>query len=174
MGFPILVRRHLYIESGPWIFYTKTAKDALSPYCFLSSVCQLSQPFPWQPIGFRAINTRGLYFISTLWQQYVCVRILLGILWNMHTVQALPWLVQGYFTGTRAIIRLPQYDCASTSVATMKDMGTQITLICQEQLEQLEQLERLHSEIPSAAPWLSIVIHIRSQVKTRQSQSYKI
>ena len=34
---------------------------------FLSSVCQLSQPFPWQPIGFRAINTRGLYFISTLW-----------------------------------------------------------------------------------------------------------
>ena len=38
----------------------------------------------------------------------------------------------------------------------------------------LEQLECLHSEIPSAAPWLPIqVIHIRSQVKTRQSQSYK-
>ena len=38
----------------------------------------------------------------------------------------------------------------------------------------LEQLERLHSEIPPAAPWLpTVVIHIRSQVKTRQSQSYK-
>ena len=38
----------------------------------------------------------------------------------------------------------------------------------------LEQLERLHSEIPPAAPWLPIlVIHIRSHVKTRQSQSYK-
>ena len=38
---------------------------------------------------------------------------------------------------------------------------------------QLEQLERLRSEIPPAAPWLPIlVIHIRSQVKTRQSQSY--
>ena len=38
----------------------------------------------------------------------------------------------------------------------------------------LEQLERLRSEIPPAAPWLPIlVIHIRPQVKTRQSQSYK-
>ena len=41
-------------------------------------------------------------------------------------------------------------------------------------LIELEQLERLHSEIPPAAPWLPIlVIQIRSQVKTRQSQSYK-
>ena len=40
-------------------------------------------------------------------------------------------------------------------------------------LSQLEQLERLRSEIPAAAPWLPIlVIHIRSQVKMRQSQSY--
>ena len=32
----------------------------------------------------------------------------------------------------------------------------------------LEQLERLHSEIPPAAPWLSIlVIHITSQTKTK-------
>ena len=38
----------------------------------------------------------------------------------------------------------------------------------------LEQLERLRSEIPPAAPCLPIlVIHIRPQVKTRQSQSYK-
>ena len=38
---------------------------------------------------------------------------------------------------------------------------------------QQEQLECLPSEIPPAAPWLPIlVIHIRSQVKTRQSQSY--
>ena len=38
----------------------------------------------------------------------------------------------------------------------------------------LAQLERLRSEIPPAAPWLPIlVIHIRSQVKTTQSQSYK-
>ena len=36
------------------------------------------------------------------------------------------------------------------------------------------QLERLRSEIPPAASWLSIlVIHIRSQVKRIQSQSYK-
>ena len=42
-------------------------------------------------------------------------------------------------------------------------------------LYQLEQLERLCFEIPTAAPWLPIlVIHIRSQVKTRQSQSYKL
>ena len=35
----------------------------------------------------------------------------------------------------------------------------------------LEQLERLCSEIPPAAPWLPIlVIHIRPQVKTRQSK----
>ena len=39
---------------------------------------------------------------------------------------------------------------------------------------QLEQLERLHSEIPSAAPWLPVLmIRIRSKVKARQSQSYK-
>ena len=39
---------------------------------------------------------------------------------------------------------------------------------------QLEQLESLRSEIPPTAPWLPIlVIHIRSQVKTRQCQSYK-
>ena len=38
----------------------------------------------------------------------------------------------------------------------------------------LEQLERLRSEIPPTAPWLLIlVIHIRSQIKRRQSQSYK-
>ena len=38
----------------------------------------------------------------------------------------------------------------------------------------LEQLERLRFEIPHTAPWLPIlVIHIRSQLKTRQSQSYK-
>ena len=37
----------------------------------------------------------------------------------------------------------------------------------------LEQLECLHSEIPSATPWLPILlIRMRSQVKTRQSQSY--
>ena len=41
-------------------------------------------------------------------------------------------------------------------------------------LLELEQLERLHSDIPPAAPWLPILlIHIGSQVKTRQSQSYK-
>ena len=39
---------------------------------------------------------------------------------------------------------------------------------------ELKQLERLRSEIPPAAPWLPIlVICIRSQVKKRQSQSYK-
>ena len=39
----------------------------------------------------------------------------------------------------------------------------------------IEQLERLRSEIPYTATWLPIlVIHIRSQVKTRQSQSYKL
>ena len=39
---------------------------------------------------------------------------------------------------------------------------------------ELQQLERLRSEIPPAAPWLPIlVIHIRSQVKTTHSQSYK-
>ena len=42
-------------------------------------------------------------------------------------------------------------------------------------LNKLEQLERLRSEIPSAAPWLPMpVIHNRSQVKTRQSQSDKV
>ena len=41
-------------------------------------------------------------------------------------------------------------------------------------LSELEQLERLRSEITPATPWLPIlVIHIRSQVKTRQSQNYK-
>ena len=41
--------------------------------------------------------------------------------------------------------------------------------------KKIEQLERLHSEIPPAASWLPIlVIHIRSQVKTRQSESYKL
>ena len=45
---------------------------------------------------------------------------------------------------------------------------------CKSYYIKLEQLERLHSEIPPAAPWLPIlVIHIRSQVKTTQSQSYK-
>ena len=50
------------------------------------------------------------------------------------------------------------------------------TLSCFDDYQtQLEQLERLRSEIPPTAPWLPIlVIHIRSQVKTRQSQSYKI
>ena len=39
----------------------------------------------------------------------------------------------------------------------------------------LEQLERLRSEITPATPWLPIlVIHIRSKIKTRQSQSYKL
>ena len=39
----------------------------------------------------------------------------------------------------------------------------------------LEKLERMHSEKPRPAPWFPIlVIHIRSQVKTRQSQSYKL
>ena len=38
----------------------------------------------------------------------------------------------------------------------------------------LEQLKRLHSEIPPATPWLPIqVTDIRSEVKRRQSQSYK-
>ena len=39
----------------------------------------------------------------------------------------------------------------------------------------LEQLECLRSEIPPAAPWLHILmIHIRSQGKTRQKQGYKL
>ena len=45
---------------------------------------------------------------------------------------------------------------------------------CFYSLNKLEQLEHLLSEILPAAPWLPIlVIHIRSQVKTTQSQSYK-
>ena len=40
-------------------------------------------------------------------------------------------------------------------------------------LIQLEQLERLRSEITPTAPWLPI-IHIRSQVKTKQTESYKL
>ena len=56
--------------------------------------------------------------------------------------------VQDYFTGIETIIWLPQY--------------------------QIEQLECLCYEIPPTTPWLPIlVIHIRFQVKTRQSQSYK-
>ena len=48
-------------------------------------------------------------------------------------------------------------------------------IIKSRKLWQLEQLERLRSEIPHAAPWLPIlVIHIRSQVKITQSQSYKL
>ena len=44
----------------------------------------------------------------------------------------------------------------------------------QEQLEQLEQLERLRTEDTPAASWLPIPLsHIGSQVKRRQSQSYK-
>ena len=39
---------------------------------------------------------------------------------------------------------------------------------------ELEQLERLRSEIPPAASWLPIlVIHMRSQAKTRQSYKVK-
>ena len=57
------------------------------------------------------------------------------------------------------------------AVWILKFEKTHIILRC---TYQLEQLERLHSEIPPATPWLPIlVIHIRSQVKTRQSQSYK-
>ena len=38
----------------------------------------------------------------------------------------------------------------------------------------LEQLERLRSENTPAAPWLPVLlIHIRSEVKTKQSQNYK-
>ena len=38
----------------------------------------------------------------------------------------------------------------------------------------LEQLEHLHSEIPSTVPWFSIlVIHFRSEVKTRQIYNFK-
>ena len=47
-------------------------------------------------------------------------------------------------------------------------------LVTQWTLWKLEELERLRSEIPPATPWLPIlVIHIRSQIKTTQSQSYK-
>ena len=51
-----------------------------------------------------------------------------------------------------------------------------ILSVAEQSLKQLKQLARprLRSEIPPAAPWLPIlVIHIRSQVKTKQSQSYK-
>ena len=45
---------------------------------------------------------------------------------------------------------------------------------CYEITLKLEQLEHLHSEIPSASPWLLIlVIRIRPAVEIRQSQSYK-
>ena len=51
-------------------------------------------------------------------------------------------------------------------------------IIQNSKLEQLEHLcseERLRSEIPPAAPWLTILVfHIRSQVKTRQSRKLQI
>ena len=63
------------------------------------------------------------------------------------------------------------YVCHSASVSWNKITGASPT----SELSELEQLEGLRSEIPPAAPWLSIpVIHIRSQVKRRQSQSYKL
>ena len=69
-------------------------------------------------------------------------------------------ILQGYFTGT------------SASKVTLKDKGKIKTITNHNQA----QLERLRSEIPppAAAPWLpTLGIHIRSQVKTKQSQSYK-
>ena len=52
--------------------------------------------------------------------------------------------------------------------------STELIHMCTLWQLELEQLERLRSEIPPTATWLHIlVIHIRSQGKTRQSQSYK-
>ena len=56
----------------------------------------------------------------------------------------------------------------------LKSVGRTAATAAEMNQKQLEQLERLRSEITPAAPWLPIlVIHIRSQVKSRQSQSYK-
>ena len=81
----------------------------------------------------------------------VIVSALDGFLWFFTHI------LQGYFTGTGAIIWLPQCQWSNPEWYGQK----------------LEQLEWLHSEIRPATPWLPIlVIHIRSQVKTRHSESY--
>ena len=62
---------------------------------------------------------------------------------------------------------------SSTDLSTLM-IGEQINMSERKSTKKLEQLERLRSEIPPTTPWLLIlVIHIRSQVKTRQSQSCK-
>ena len=67
---------------------------------------------------------------------------------------------QKHFTTTNALWSLSHYPLMWKNIFPYKS--------------ELEQLERLRSEILPAAPWLPIlVIHIRSQVKTTQSQSYK-
>ena len=54
------------------------------------------------------------------------------------------------------------------------DRGTDGGMDKTNPIYQLEQLERLRFEIPPVTLWLPILlIHIESQVKPRQSQSYK-
>ena len=56
----------------------------------------------------------------------------------------------------------------------VKPQPTLLLSLCCSLQNKLEQLVRLRSEIPPVTPWLPIlVIHTRSQVKTRQNQSYK-
>ena len=53
-------------------------------------------------------------------------------------------------------------------------LATEEIAVRGEYMMKLEQLQRLRSENTPTAPWLPILlIHSGSQVKTRQSQSYK-
>ena len=60
-----------------------------------------------------------------------------------------------------------------THISFYRNNARKIQLVGICMLKDLEQLGCLRSEIPAAALWLLIlVIHIRSQVNRRQSQSY--
>ena len=81
-----------------------------------------------------------------------------------------PWSREGY-TANIILKDIINIFASLSKIIHILLMGQRYHELC---LSELEQLERLRSEITPATPWLPIlVIHIRSQVKTRQSQNYK-
>ena len=69
---------------------------------------------------------------------------------------------------------LTLYLCIFTQKNSYRIMQFALVQLYFHNISKLEQIECLHYEIPATTPWLPLlVIHIRFQVKKRQSQSYK-
>ena len=110
MVFPIPVRRHLYIESGPWTLMSIDIRTWMVTYIIIFCVNVITCPCPNPDTGLANLCTVYPKKYAHGFVVFCFVVVMQSFIMNSHEVFI--HIHQGCFAGTGAIVRLPQCQCS--------------------------------------------------------------